>query len=172
MTNVNPKPHSAQKSFAPGSSRGPRSVRTFLDQMARAEDARTSERGDRIRELRAGIPQPRIADQVGVTLRAYQEWEAGGGIGWDNLVKLAEVFGVTEEYIEFGVAGRPRPGTDLHRSSARSTRCYSRRNGPHPFLRPLLSPGAGPDQTPAVGGLQQRAARDVSHTTGPNAPVT
>jgi hypothetical protein len=48
-------------------------------------------------------------------LRAYQEWEAGGGIAWDNLVKLADVLEVTPEYIEFGISGRPRPDTDLGR---------------------------------------------------------
>lgn len=52
--------------------------------------------GRRIRELRKklGLTQPEVADRVGVTLRAYQEWEAGGGIGGPNLRKLAEVLGV------------------------------------------------------------------------------
>lgn len=109
------KANIAQNAYVPGTSRGPRSIRTVLLQMARAEDERAKARGDRIRELRGSVPQPRIAEQVGVTLRAYQEWEAGGGIGWDNLVKLAETFGVSEEYVEYGVSGRPRPGTDLGR---------------------------------------------------------
>lgn len=115
MTKSITNPQTAKKSYAPGSSRLPRSVRTLALQMARADDERARARGERIRELRGGVPQPRIAEQVDVTLRAYQEWEAGGGIAWDNLERLAEVHSVSPEYIEYGVAGRPRPGTDIER---------------------------------------------------------
>jgi hypothetical protein len=56
----------------------------------------------RIRVLRGARPQPQIAHEVGVTLRAYQEWEAGGGIAWPNLRRLAEVHGVTTDWLENG----------------------------------------------------------------------
>lgn len=118
MTNVKTKSHIAQQGFIPGTSRAPRSIRTLATQMAKelseAERARREQIGQRIKELRGGIPQPRIAEQVGVTLRAYQAWEAGdSGPAWDNLVALADLHQVTPEYIEYGAAGRPRPETDL-----------------------------------------------------------
>lgn len=56
----------------------------------------------RIRELRGPAPQPVIAEKVGVGLRGYQKWEATGGIGWDNLHKLAAVHGVTVDWILYG----------------------------------------------------------------------
>jgi hypothetical protein len=56
----------------------------------------------RIRALRGARPQPQIAGEVGVTLRAYQEWEAGGGIAWPNLLKLAEVHRVSTSWLEHG----------------------------------------------------------------------
>lgn len=113
-----------QEHFAPGSSRGPRSLRTLALQMAKelseAEHARRKAIGERIRELRDRRPQPRIAEHVGVTLRAYQAWEAGdSGIGYDNLMRLADVLDTTPEYIEYGTAGRPRPHTDLGRVEAK-----------------------------------------------------
>lgn len=47
-----------------------------------------------LRELRkgAGKTQPDVAEAVGVTLRAYQEWEAGGTIRPENARKLAQVW--------------------------------------------------------------------------------
>lgn len=58
----------------------------------------------RLRELRenARKPQHVIASEVGVTLRAYQAWEAGGGISWQHYTALARVYGVTEEFILHG----------------------------------------------------------------------
>ncbi len=47
-------------------------------------------------------PQPQIADEVGVSLRAYQQWEAGGGIAWTNLKRLADIHGVSTEWLENG----------------------------------------------------------------------
>lgn len=61
---------------------------------------RRKEIGARLKELRGPVPQPVVADRVGVTLRAYQAWEAGdSGIAYDNVVKLAKAFKVTEDYI-------------------------------------------------------------------------
>jgi len=45
------------------------------------------------------MTQEVAADKAGVTLRAYQKWEAGGGIQYANLQKLAEVFRVPVERI-------------------------------------------------------------------------
>jgi transcriptional regulator with XRE-family HTH domain len=56
----------------------------------------------RLRALRGGRPQPQIAEQVGVSLRAYQEWEAGGGIAWANLKRLADIHGVSTAWLEHG----------------------------------------------------------------------
>lgn len=115
MTNATTKSIFAQRGYVPGTSRSPRSARTLALQMAQAEAERQREIGARIKDLRGRIPQPVIADRVGVTLRAYQAWEAGGGIAWDNLVKLAEVFGVSEDFIEYGLGGDYKPGTNAAR---------------------------------------------------------
>lgn len=69
----------------------------------------------RLRELRGPKTQPYMADQVGVTLRAYQEWEAGGGIKWANLQRLAEIHGVSEDYLLYGEQARQGPQTQLDR---------------------------------------------------------
>lgn len=55
--------------------------------------------GRRIAQLRerAHLTQDAAADRVGVTLRAYQKWEAGGGIQYANLEKLAVLFGTSVE---------------------------------------------------------------------------
>ncbi len=100
--NVNP----AQSKFVPGTSRRPRRAVTLLAQMADVE------RGERIKALREQlhITQPVIADRVGVTLRAYQEWEAGGGIQWENAKRLGKVLGATPDYL---MSGDPLPTPDL-----------------------------------------------------------
>lgn len=88
----------AQRRYVPGSSRGPRRAATLLAQMADLE------RGERIKGLRMGrhMTQPAVAEHVGVTLRAVQEWEAGGGLQWENLKRLSNLFGVEPEYVMRG----------------------------------------------------------------------
>jgi transcriptional regulator with XRE-family HTH domain len=84
-----------------------------------ADRERQEEIGARIKELRGRIPQPVVADAVGVTLRAYQAWEAGdSGIAWPNLVKLAKYFKVSADYLEYGESGRQGPSTQLDRIEA------------------------------------------------------
>lgn len=113
----------AQRKFAPGTSRGARSVETLAlqiakaisDDMARDEDTRDPRKvaiGQRIKALRDPMPQQKVIDNAGldVTLRAYQAWEAGdSGISWDNLERLAGFFGVTTEYLLSGVERRASP---------------------------------------------------------------
>lgn len=108
----------ALQKFVPGSSRGPRNARTLLLQMA-MEAERQKEIGARIKELRGRIPQPVIAEKVGVTLRAYQAWEAGGGIAWDNYGKLADAFGVDEDYLLYGEREEPGDVSQLDRIEAK-----------------------------------------------------
>ena len=60
------------------------------------------ERGERIktlREARPGFTQEAAAEAIGVTLRAYQAWEAGGGIKWDNVKLIAALYDVEPEYL-------------------------------------------------------------------------
>ncbi len=66
--------------------------------------------GRRIAELRerAHLTQEVAADRAGVTLRAYQKWEAGGGIQYANLEKLALALNVRVEQIT-GEAETPSP---------------------------------------------------------------
>lgn len=67
-----------------------------------------AERGDRIkwlREEKLHLTQEAMSDRVGITLRGYQEWEAGGGIKWDNAKKLAKVGGVSPDWIMSGNKG-------------------------------------------------------------------
>lgn len=81
---------------------------------------RREELAARIKELRGLRTQQAIADRVGVTMRAYQAWEAGGGITWENIEALAKVFGVSEDYLLYGEVGdRLRAGTQLERIEAK-----------------------------------------------------
>lgn len=81
--------------------------------------AQQEEIAARIRELRGPRPQPYIADKVGVTLRALQRWESGhGGIAWQNIERLAEVFGVSTNYLLYGEAEPHGPQTQLDRIEA------------------------------------------------------
>lgn len=100
-----PKSTPAKHHYAPGSSRGKPNRTTFRLQMADVA------RGEQIRALReqkkresenGRLTQPTVADAVGVTLRAYQDWEASDednpkGISWENAKKLAKFFGVDAE---------------------------------------------------------------------------
>jgi transcriptional regulator with XRE-family HTH domain len=94
-TNVKP----AKRNYVPGTSRRPQRAATLLAQVADLE------RGERIKALREQVlhlTQPVVAERVGVTLRAYQEWEAGGGIAWENAKRLAKVLGATPDFIMSG----------------------------------------------------------------------
>lgn len=66
--------------------------------------------GRRIAQLRerAHLTQEAAAERAGVTLRAYQKWEAGGGIQYANLQKLATALKATVEEIT-GEAETPSP---------------------------------------------------------------
>lgn len=88
--------------------RSPRTVRTLRLLLTQAEEQqelmdaqRKIEIGQRIKELREAspYPQPVIARAVGVSLRAYQKWEAGGGISYDNAERLANFHGVEVDWI-------------------------------------------------------------------------
>lgn len=72
-------------------------------QVAMSEAERQA-RAQRITDLRERkrATQPEVADFVGVSLRAYQRWEAGGGIDRDNLEKLGEFYGVDWRLIDRG----------------------------------------------------------------------
>ena len=72
-------------------------ARSFAIEMALQQRAM----GRRIAQLRerAHLTQEAAADKAGVTLRAYQKWEAGGGIQYANLQKLAEVLQVPVDQI-------------------------------------------------------------------------
>lgn len=100
------KINSAHTKYVPGTSRGPRRAITLLSQVADLQ------RGERIKELRDArhLTQPVMAERVDVTLRAYQNWEAGGGMKWENAQRLAKTFGVTPDYI---MSGEPRETPNL-----------------------------------------------------------
>jgi hypothetical protein len=75
----------------------PRSVRLRM--------ARDTERAERIRQLKADRPDMTwgyIADRVGVRERSVIEWQRTGGMGSANAEKLAEVFGVSFDFLWFG----------------------------------------------------------------------
>lgn len=70
---------------------------------------RNQEIGARLRELRGERPQTAIADELGVAERTYQNWEAGDAKpAYRNLQRLAEFYGVGEEFILTG-DGSPTP---------------------------------------------------------------
>lgn len=91
-------------------SQSARTGRTLRLQVA-LDEAAKAERAGRIRQLREESPytQPALADKVGVTLRAYQRWEEGGGIEWEHLEKLAEIHDVDVQWIHRGREQGPAP---------------------------------------------------------------
>lgn len=94
--------------------------------MARlAQEEREKQRkvGERIAEAREArrLTQPVVADRVGVSLRAYQNWEAGATrVAWTNLPKLAQILGITEDYLLSGDGDAPGLAvpTDLNQQFA------------------------------------------------------
>ena len=122
----------AHKNFAPGTSRTRRAAHSLLLQQMAKEAQDLAAQAHRIAELREEkgraegrrIPQWEVADAVDVRLRTYQLWEAGNGdIKRENLNALAAYFGVTADYIEFGVERRERaPTPSLTRNSAQLDR--------------------------------------------------
>jgi transcriptional regulator with XRE-family HTH domain len=76
--------------YVPGTSRQPRNVGTFFAQMEAAELQR---RRKAMRDER-GMTQPEVALAIGVGLRAYQKWEAGGGMKAANRRKLSALWKV------------------------------------------------------------------------------
>jgi hypothetical protein len=66
----------------------------------------------RLRTLRGRRPQTVIAAGVGVSLRAYQQWEAGGGIAWHNLDALAKLHSVSTEWLLSGAEPPERAGDE------------------------------------------------------------
>lgn len=105
-----PKSTITKAKFIPGTSRATRTPLTLLRQMAQDAE-KLAEQGARIKALREQmrtdegkkVTQPNVADAVGVSLRGYQNWEAGdGGLRPENVMALAKFFDTTEEYIEYG----------------------------------------------------------------------
>jgi transcriptional regulator with XRE-family HTH domain len=104
------------------SSRTSRSRHNLL--LAMAKDAkRLAEQARRIAELRARkrVTQPDVAEAVGVTLRAYQAWEHGDSDPkGSNVTALADYFGTTADFIEFGSEMPAKPVPDLMPQLARN----------------------------------------------------
>jgi transcriptional regulator with XRE-family HTH domain len=106
-----------KKSFTPGSSRPTRSVHSLalriaeeLDlQLTEEEDARRLATAQRLRDLRGIRSQQWVADRVGVTSRAVQAWEAGGGVSSENIEALAKLYKVSENFLLYGTDTRPTP---------------------------------------------------------------
>ena len=76
--------------------------------------------GQRISELRRRkrLRQPAVADAVGVTLRAYQAWEAGdSGIKWENAEELARVLDTKPDFIMYGENEQTEPVPDPFQDS-------------------------------------------------------
>jgi transcriptional regulator with XRE-family HTH domain len=104
-----PKSSLANQKFARATWRGSRSAHTLLLQMAQDVE-KLAAQAQRLKDLRAAkgrslgrrVTQEIAADAIGVTLRAYQAWEAGGGIDPDNLKKAADFFETTPDFIEYG----------------------------------------------------------------------
>lgn len=77
------------------------------------------ERIAKLRKSRGNPPQEVVAQQLGVSYRAYQAWEAGDAKpAYRNLSKLAAFFGVTEEYILMGGEEPERATPQLDRIEA------------------------------------------------------
>ncbi len=77
---------------------------------------RRQEISARIKALRErrGLTQPQVAERLGMAskLRTYQNWELGGGTSHDNYERLAEILGVSYDYLLTGAESSP-PADDI-----------------------------------------------------------
>jgi transcriptional regulator with XRE-family HTH domain len=75
-------------------------------------DQRRKAQGERITDLRrrAHLSQQDVAAKVGVSVRAYADWEKGrSDPKAGNLVRLAQVLKTNPDFIQWGVARQPSP---------------------------------------------------------------
>lgn len=88
--------------FASQMSRNPERLAHLREMMEDAE--RRQQISERIRSSRErkAFTQPQVAKRVGVELRTYQNWEAGGGTSHENYELLAEILGVSFDYLLTG----------------------------------------------------------------------
>lgn len=106
-----------QPAFANDSWQTQRNARTLQAFMA-LRQAEIGERISRLRRDRGNPPQEVVAQQIGVSYRSLQSWEAGDAKpSYRNLTKLADYFGVSEEFILMGEVdpSAPRNVTQLDR---------------------------------------------------------
>lgn len=149
MTTVN----SAMGRVVPITSQVPTSARSLALQMA-LEEERQREVGARLRALRGAKPQPVVADEIGVTLRAYQRWEAGGGIAWQNLQAIAELYEVSENWLLYGDEETRGPRSQLDRIEDKLDRLVVQVNS---LTVPTLDEAY--EGTPAAGALARSKGR-------------
>lgn len=105
----------AQERIAQLASQMARNPHTVAEWEALMDDAeRRREISERIAELRKarGLKQPQVARMVGVQLRTYQNWEAGGGTSHENYEALAGALGSSYDYILTGGDSAP-PREDI-----------------------------------------------------------
>lgn len=96
---------SVSKKNFPAASLQPRiPARTVLFSMPR-DGSKLASQAERIRSLRAlkRVSQQEAAVAIGVSIRAYAAWELGqSDLHADNLRLLAEYYGTSEDFIEYG----------------------------------------------------------------------
>jgi transcriptional regulator with XRE-family HTH domain len=93
----------AQPDFAKFSSRETRNARTLRVYMA-LRNQEIAQRIKDLREAKGNPPQPIVAAAIQVSLRTYQNWEAGDARPeYRNLEALAAYYKVSEEFILTGV---------------------------------------------------------------------
>lgn len=82
----------------------------LLLQMAKDAEQLAAQ-GRRLKELRARkrVSQETAAYEIGVSTRAYRNWEGGGGIKDGNVPKVAEYFAVSADFLEYGHERGPVP---------------------------------------------------------------
>jgi hypothetical protein len=99
-----------KKKFVPGSLRGPRTARTLLLRMA-ADDARAQRIRDTYEQRKAENPREytwrRLADHVGISERAVQDWPKTGGVDYNHAKRAAEFWNVDFDWLWRG----PKEGT-------------------------------------------------------------
>ena len=104
-----------QEKFADFASQMTRNPHTLAQLRELMEDAeRRQEISARIKMLRErrALTQSQVAKAVGVELRTYQNWEAGGGTSHENYESLAEILGTSFDYLLTGGETAP-PAEDV-----------------------------------------------------------
>lgn len=120
--------------------------------------------GDRIRKARKdkGLTQKQLADQVGVSRAAVTQWESGEtkGLKPENLFAVANVLGVSAEWLGIGSGAQQGRGLTIAERPTRKIPVISTVQAGHPTeVVDAYSAGAGMEEVDVTGDIADKIGK-------------